>query len=81
MRKPQFFQAFDNIPEAVGDCNNVRRVFQKEFGVLDEDVIELHNKRSNACDKEYNKLKESLAKSNKNTLIIHIFAGHGFDAH
>ena len=64
------------MTQTLDNCSEVRRLFQKEYGVADDNIIELCNIRKNIIDLEYDHLRDRLKNSNQNTLIVHVFAGH-----
>ena len=56
-------------------------MFQKEYLVKSEDIIEIKNLSLKKCEKAYDQLRTRITENaNTNYLVVHVFAGHGIQA-
>ena len=69
-------QAYQDLPFSVMDCNDARSFFQKEYNVLDDDVITLSDESFDVCTKAYDKLLNQSRQDKKQSLIVHVLCGH-----
>ena len=56
LKKPLYQQVYADLDSTQDDCNFARAVFQKEYGLADTDIIQLHSESKNYCDKLYKEL-------------------------
>ena len=76
--KPSYKQAFQNVPLAIEDCEDVRKFFQREYGVEEEDIFLMYNESLRYCTDVYNHVAQILSdNSDTEFLVFHIMAGHG----
>ena len=47
--------------------------------MTDDDVIQMDGISLEECEKEYKRIEETLKSCEKNTLVIHVFSGHGIN--